>query len=79
MMEWVIEIAAFVALLYGIVALLPRAKRGALKGGGGGFVLGLGMIFASMFDPAKAAAVEEVERRKETEGDEEGESRAPPA
>jgi len=77
MIEWAIAAVVFVALVWMIVALLPRAKRSALKGGGG-VVIALGMIFASVFDPARAAAVEEVDRRKETEGSEDGESGAPP-
>jgi hypothetical protein len=34
------------------------------------------MIFASVLDPAKAAAVEQIDRRKDIEGSEEGESGA---
>jgi hypothetical protein len=79
MVEWAVAIVVFVGLLSAMVALLPRAKRGTLKGAGGGFVLGLGMIFASLLDPARAAAVEEVERRKETQANEEGEGGAPPS
>jgi hypothetical protein len=39
-------------------------------------MIGLGMVFASVFDPAKAAAIEQLDRQKETEGSEEGESGA---
>jgi hypothetical protein len=78
MAEWAVAAVLFLALLWAIVVLLPRAKRSALKGGGRGFAIALGMIFASAFDPARAAAVEEVDRRKETGDSEDGESGTPP-
>lgn len=76
-MEWLIATAVFALLMLGMIATIGRGKLKPLKGGGG-FAFALAMIVASVFDPAKAAAVEQLDRRKETEGNEEGESGAGP-
>jgi hypothetical protein len=39
-------------------------------------MIGLGMVFASVFDPAKATVIEQLDRQKQTEGSEDGESGA---
>ena len=77
MIEWLIAAVVFAALM---LALIGAVRRGGLKPrkGGGGFVIALGMVFASVFDPAKAAAVEQLDRKKLTGGNEEGESGADP-
>jgi hypothetical protein len=74
-MEWLIAAAVFALLMLGLIAAIRRGKLKPGKGGGG-FVFALAMIVASVFDPAKAAAVEQLDRQKETEGNEEGESGA---
>jgi hypothetical protein len=76
-MEWLIAAAVFALLMLGTIAAIRRGKLKPGKGGGG-FAFALAMIFASAFDPAKAAAVEQLDRQKETEGSEEGESGAGP-
>lgn len=78
MLEWILAAGLFVLLMWATAAILSRAKRKPRKSGGGGFVIALGMIFASVFDPAKAAASEIIDRKRDTEGSEEGESGAPP-
>jgi hypothetical protein len=75
--EWLIAAVVFAALMLAMVAAIRRGKLKPGKGGGG-LVIGLGMVFASVFDPAKAAAVEQLDRKKLTEGNEEGESGAGP-
>ena len=64
--------------MLGWIATFARTKRKPRNSGGGGFVIALGMIFASVFDPAKAAASEIVDRKHDTEGSEKGESGAAP-
>lgn len=76
MLEWLFAAAVFVALIVAMIITLPRLKP---RKGSGGLVIALGMIFASVFDPAKAAAMEQLDRRKQTEGSEEGESGDGPA
>jgi len=76
MLEWLIALAVFALAMLATALVLPRLKP---RKGGGGFGFALAMIFASVFDPAKAAAIEQRDRRKETEGSEEGESGDGPA
>jgi len=76
MLEWLFAAVVFVALIVGMIFALPRLKP---RKGSGGLIIALGMIFASVFDPAKAAAIEQLDRHKETEGKEEGESGGGPA
>jgi hypothetical protein len=77
-LEWILAAGLFALLMWVTAALLAKARRNPRKSGGGGFVIALGMIFASVFDPAKAAASEIVQKKRDTEGSEEGESGAPP-
>lgn len=65
----------FAVLLLAMIPALAWAKASTRKGGGG-FAMALFMIFASVLDPAKAAAIEQLDRQKETEGSEDGESGA---
>jgi hypothetical protein len=78
MIEWAIAAAVFVVLGLVLVWAIPRMTMRTRKGGGGGFAIGLMMVFASLIDPARAAAVEQLDRQKETEGAEEGQSGAGP-
>jgi hypothetical protein len=77
MIEWLIAVAVFALLMLGMIAAIRSGKLKPGKGGGG-FAFALAMIFASVFDPAKAAAIEQLDRQKETEGNEDGESGAGP-
>ncbi|WP_305095823.1 hypothetical protein [Croceibacterium aestuarii] len=77
MLEWIVAGAVFVVALMLLPRLLARAKDGTKKGGGG-MMVALGLIFASAFDPARAAATEELDRRKDAEGEDEGESGGEP-
>lgn len=78
MLEWILAAGVLVLGVLATIAALTHAKCHPRKSGGGGFVVALGMILASVLDPAKAAATEEIDRRRETEGSEEGESGEPP-
>ena len=74
--EWLVAAAVFGLLMLLLIPALRAIKANPPKGGG--FAMALFMIFASVLDPAKAAAVEQIDRRKEIEGSEEGESGAGP-
>lgn len=74
MLEWILAAGVFGLGVSATIVLLGRMKRHPRKGGGGGFVVALGMVIASVLDPAKAAATEEIDRQRDTEGSEEGES-----
>jgi len=72
-MQWLIAIAVFVLLML----FMPSAVRFAIKSargkrGLGGATLALGIAFAFIFDPPKAAAIENIQKKNEN-GDEEGE------
>jgi hypothetical protein len=75
MIEWLIAAAVFALLMLAMVVAIKRGKLKPNKGGGG-FAFALAMIFASVFDPAKAAAVEQLNRREDTRSTEEGENGA---
>jgi hypothetical protein len=77
-MQWLIAIAVFVLLML----FMPSAVRFAIKSargkrGLGGATLALGIAFAFIFDPPKAAAIENIQ--KEEEGDEEQKDGRPDA
>ena len=72
MIEWIVALTALPLGLLGLVIAVPLMMSKAR--GGGGFAVGLWMVLASVFDPAQAAAAEQIDRKKETEGSEEGES-----
>jgi hypothetical protein len=77
-MQWLIAIAVFVLLML----FMPSAVRFAAKSargkrGLGGATLALGIAFAFIFDPPKAAAIENIQ--KEEEGDEEQKDGRPDA
>lgn len=76
MVEWLIAAAVFGLLMLLMIPALRAIKARPPKGGG--FAIALFMLFASVFDPAKAAAIEQIDRHKDTEGSKEGESGAGP-
>ena len=72
-MQWLIAIAVFVLLML----FMPSAVRFATKSargkrGLGGATLALGIAFAFIFDPPKAAAIENIQKNENgaEEGDE---------
>ena len=67
-------------ILIGVVATIPatlRWGRRNAKGNAAGFMLGVGAMFAGLFDPAKAQATEELDRTKRTGGAKQQESGDP--
>ena len=77
MTEWMIAAAVFAVGLSGLTVIVPR-MMGKRLNGGGGTIVGLMMVFSSVFGPAQRAAVVQLDRNKETEGSEDGESGAGP-
>jgi hypothetical protein len=62
-MEWIIF---FLILGFAIVAFpyLLRAAKSSAKGAVGGMVMGLGMAFTILLDPAKKSAMENLDKKK---------------
>ncbi|MFM9853308.1 MAG: hypothetical protein ACKVOJ_10965 [Sphingomonadaceae bacterium] len=67
MAEWVIAIFAFALIMSVLPVSLAWARKNR-KGHMAGAMLGIGMMFASLFDPAKAQATEELDRTNRTGG-----------
>jgi len=76
MWEWLLAGLAFVGAMALLPALLRRSRKSRRKGTAGGMMLGIGLAFMTIFDPAKSESVEEIRRRGEAE--EEDEAGAPP-
>ena len=64
-MEWLVAGLVFCAALAVLPVLLGRSRKSAGKGTAGGLVMGLGLAFMTIFDPAKSETVEEVRKRKD--------------
>ena len=78
MTEWIVALAVFLGALALLPMVLRQNRKARRKGTAGGVMMGLGLAFMTIFDPARAATVEEVRRREEI-GEEDEDSGAPPA
>ncbi|GEM_PF-3500947 len=67
-------IIAFLGLMALLPGMLRRGRKNRRKGMAGGIMMGLGLAFMTIFDPAKADSVEEVQRRKDLGDADQGES-----
>jgi hypothetical protein len=67
MWDWIIALLFLLGVIAAIPATLRWGRRNA-KGNAAGFILGVGAMFASLFDPATAQATEELDRTKRTGG-----------
>ena len=67
MWEWIGSGLIVIATIASIPATLRWGRRNA-KGNAAGFMLGIGAIFSTLFDPAKASATEELDRTKRIGG-----------
>ena len=71
-MKWIVAIALAVTLFpLMLIAILAVRKSARGKGRMGGAMLAIGFAFAMMFDPAKAAAIETIQKKKKDVGDSE--------
>ena len=71
MLEWLAAIALFVLLLLLLPRLLRRSRATSRNSGGSGVMIGIGLVFAMIFDPKAAAATELIDRKKDEREDEE--------
>ena len=72
MLEWLVAIAAFVLVLALLPPVLRRAKVSRRKvGGGSGVMIGIGLVFAMIFDPRAAQATEIIDQARDESDDEE--------
>lgn len=77
-MDWLLALAVFI----GLMCLMPaaiRAVRRSTRGKGrmAGAALAIGLAFSTIFDPAQAAAIETMKKKREAgelEDDADGES-----
>ena len=69
MMKWILSLAITILVMlllpFAIIAARKSAKG---KGRLGGAVLAIGLAFGGLFDPAKTAAVENIQKKKEAGG-----------
>ena len=72
MLEWLVAIAVLVLLLALLPQMLrwtrPRPRKG---GGGSGVIIGIGLVFAMLFDPKAAQTTELIEKKQDESEDEE--------
>jgi len=78
-MKWIVALAVAIALL----ALLPWAIAASKKSARGkgrlaGATFAIGLAFGAIFDPAKSAAIENIQKKKDI-GDEEDGVAGPPS
>lgn len=70
MIEWLVAIAAFVLLLALLPPLLRRSKAKPRKHtGGSGVMIGIGLVFAMLFDPKAAQTTELIDRKQDENED----------
>jgi hypothetical protein len=71
-MQWLVALVALILLMLVMPAAVRFATKSARgKRGLGGATLALGIAFAFIFDPPKAAAIENIQKKNEN-GAEEG-------
>jgi len=72
-MKWIVAIGLAVILFPLMVAAIVAVRKSARgKGRLGGAMLAVGFAFALMFDPAKAAAIETIQKKNDIGDSESG-------
>jgi hypothetical protein len=73
--NWIVALCAATLLLVLLPWAIIASKRSARgKGRVAGATLAIGLIFGALFDPAKSAAIENIQKKKETGDHESGEA-----
>ncbi len=66
-MDWVLALGVFILLMCVMPSALGAIKRSTRgKGRLAGTALAIGLAFSTIFDPAQAAAIETMQKKKET-------------
>ena len=77
-MKWIIALVVAAGLTIALPWAITASKRSARgKGRLAGAAFAIGLAFGAMFDPAKSAAIENIQKEKEI-GDEAEDAAAPP-
>lgn len=78
-MKWIIALAVAIALLVLLPWAIAASKRSARgKGRLAGAAFAIGLAFGAIFDPAKSAAIENIQKKKEIGDEEDGVAGPPP-
>jgi len=79
MMKWIVTLAVAVALLLLVPWAIAASKKSARgKGRLAGAAFAIGLAFGAIFDPAKSAAIENIQKKKEIGDEEDGVAGPPP-
>ena len=64
-MEWIFFFAILAVAILAFPTVIRKAMSSKAKGGVGGAVMAFGMAFTVLLDPAKKAAIENLEKENE--------------
>lgn len=78
-MKWIIALGLLTCLAVALPWAIAASKRSARgKGRLAGAAFAIGLAFGAIFDPAKSAAIENIQKKKEIGDEADGEAGAPP-
>lgn len=78
-MKWIITVAIVICLAMLLPWAIAASKRSARgKGRLAGATFAIGLAFGAIFDPAKSAAIENIQKKKEIGDEEDGVAGPPP-
>ena len=78
-MKWIITVAIAICLAMLLPWAIAASKRSARgKGRLAGATFAIGLAFGAIFDPAKSAAIENIQKKKEIGDEEDGVAGPPP-
>jgi hypothetical protein len=78
--KWLVALAVALGLSISLPWTIAASKRSARgKGRLAGAAFAIGLAFGAIFDPAKSAAIENIQKKKDIGDEAEGDEGAPPA
>jgi len=78
-MKWIIAAALAICLTIALPWAIATSKRSARgKGRLAGATFAIGLAFGAIFDPAKSAAIENIQKKEEIGDEEDGVAGPPP-